>query len=283
MKKLLLSLCFILQSCTICIGQSSFQEITPGTSTRDQVNRILGTPLNTDNTIIADHTPPAGLSKLEVVYSRDPNVVNQINIYFPKPISRQALIQKLKLPQQADFMKTGENGMLHEFFGGPAFLFLIYQSAETDSGVTLMVYNSKETFEGILKKFRGEVDVPLLNAQVQSLRFYHGPRGQIVPFGQRRYETRFPRSQTMCINWELVLNYPAPGRRITFTIEFVYSGARGVNQKYRTDTFIESDWKTSFHGDGAGWAEPGRWSIGIYRVELFIEGKQIAAGSFEVY
>ena len=60
----------------------------------------------------------------------------------------------------------------------------------------LMVYNSKETFEGILKRFRGEVDVPLLNAQVQSLRFYHGARGQIVPFGQRRYETRFPRSQT---------------------------------------------------------------------------------------
>lgn len=287
MYKTAISVLLLALSCAVCNGQSSFQGITPGTSTRDQVNRVLGAPLNTYGTIIANHTPPAGISKLEVIYGPASNVVSQIYVYLSKPVARQALIQKLMLPQQPDFKKTGENGFLHEFFGGQALLFLVYESTEVDSGVKLILYNSKEVFESILKKFRGEPAIPSLNANVTMLRFYSDD-AQNAAYNnaeKRVYQDRFSKSQTARISWELDIQFPPPGRRIPYTIETNFYNWQGtlLDKQMSPGCYIEASWTTAACSNSKGWETPGKWPIGIYKVELLIDGQKVITGSFEVY
>lgn len=159
-NRMLRIIIFLLLISTTSFGQSSFQGLTPGASTRDEVNRVLGRPVNTDSTIIAEHTPPEGVQKVEVVYARNSDVASQIYIHLPRPVTRRALIQKFELPQQADLREKGENGYLHELFGGQSLLTLVYESADADSGVKLIVYHSKASFDYVLKTFKGEVDLP---------------------------------------------------------------------------------------------------------------------------
>ena len=39
----------------------------------------------------------------------------------------------------------------------------------------------------------------------------------------------------------------------------------------------------SWHTTGWGWEQPGNWSVGIYRVDLYIEDQLIVEDFFEIY
>jgi hypothetical protein len=68
--------------------------------------------------------------------------------------------------------------------------------------------------------------IPSFNAKVISLRFFESPLPPDgVPREQRVYSNRFLKSQVRTIYWELSLTHPAPGRRVNFTIESVWSMA----------------------------------------------------------
>jgi hypothetical protein len=125
-------------------------------------------------------------------------------------------------------------------------------------------------------------DVPSLSADVSELNFYESGQDGI-PYDQREYKTRFSKSATRCINWELNLEFPDPGRRIDFEITAVWYNPDGsVLNRQQKPSRIETGWTDSQHYIGWGWREPGNWDPGIYRIELFIEGQKVAGGSFEI-
>jgi len=221
-----------------------------------------------------------------VIEKQDSDVVDEIEIDLPKPISRAALIKKFGLPQQPDLKKTFDDGSLEEFFGGEALLILIYESAGTDSGVKRICYDRKEMFEAYLRQHTRNIDVPLLNASVTAIRFY-SEDAQGTAFKdivKRVYGIRFPKDQTARIAWELEFRYPAPGRTIPFTVEANFYDLQGTRLgKGTVSCHIEASWTVSTCHGAQGWDTPGKWPIRVYRVEFLINGQKAASGSFEVY
>jgi hypothetical protein len=91
----------------------------------------------------------------------------------------------------------------------------------------------------VLNKVQRKVDVPLLNANVTVLRFYSDDAQRTAYYNpqNRAYQTRFLKSQTAFIIWELVLEYPPPGRRIPYTIETNYYDAQGTFLSKQASSF----------------------------------------------
>jgi tetratricopeptide (TPR) repeat protein len=134
------------------------------------------------------------------------------------------------------------------------------------------------------KAQNSSVYIPSLNAKVTSFRFFEGSYISL-PQGQRVYENLFEKSKTRYIFWELALEHtPPPSRRINFTIVEVWYGPDNkVITTQNFNSFVEPGWSGSYLYHGYGWKEPGKWSTGTYRVDLYIEGAQVATGSFEIY
>jgi serine/threonine protein kinase len=125
--------------------------------------------------------------------------------------------------------------------------------------------------------------IPSLEASVTELRFFESGSGTVPP-EERQYATRFTGASARYINWELNLEYPAPGQRIEFAVDATYfrpDGSVLAEQSY--NPYIEADWTGSNHTFGWGWDEPNNWPVGSYRVDLVVEGDLIASNWFEIY
>jgi tetratricopeptide (TPR) repeat protein len=139
-------------------------------------------------------------------------------------------------------------------------------------------------FQQEAKAQNSSVYIPSLNTKVTSFRFFEGPYTSL-PRGQRVYENLFDKSKTRYIFWELALEHTTPpSQRLNFTIVEIWYGPD--NKLVTTQNFngsIEPGWSGSYFYHGYGWKEPGKWSTGIYRVDLYIDGMRVANGSFGVY
>lgn len=162
MKKCLVSLFFILMSGVACVGQSSFQEITPGTSTRTDVARVFGKPLRTISATCLEFNPPEGIAKLEVEYGAGSDIVERVEVYFVRPVSRAALIKKFSLPQQAAATQKNPDDRLVEYFGGSSLIALTYASGDGSSGVSQVGYYSRQLIASV-----AGIDVPAPNRPMQ--------------------------------------------------------------------------------------------------------------------
>ena len=139
---------------TICFGQSSFQEIVPGASTRSDAERVLGRPTRSISASLFEYNPPAGIRKVEVEYSGS-SVVERIEVYFIKPVTRSALLQKFNLPRQSDARQTNANRQTVESFGGSDLMVLTYATMEESDGIASIGYYSRNLFENVVGKTSG--------------------------------------------------------------------------------------------------------------------------------
>jgi hypothetical protein len=125
-------------------------------------------------------------------------------------------------------------------------------------------------------------DIPSIQARVTSIQFFEGGF-DAIPKEQRRYSIQFSKSSARAIWWELNLEYPDPGRKVDFAIEAVYFSPDGsVLNRQTNNTSIQNTWTTSYHSLGWGWQEPGNWALGFYGIELSVNGKRVASGTFEI-
>ena len=125
-----------------------------------------------------------------------------------------------------------------------------------------------------------DVGFDLLKAEVTAIRFFEG---YLVGREQRKYASRFSRSGATYINWELNLVHPAPTRRTDFAIDAVYYSPDGAELgKRRTNTFVDGNWTYSYHNNGWGWSQSGRWPVGTYVVRLSSGGKAIGSAEFAI-
>lgn len=126
------------------------------------------------------------------------------------------------------------------------------------------------------------VVIPSLEAKVESLRFFEGGY-KMTEMKKRVYAGQFRSAQTRFIIWELRLVHPQRAKRHHFRIDEVWYRPDGkILARQSLDTYLEKTWLWSYHNNGWGWENPSRWSPGKYRVELYIEGKRIAAGMFTI-
>jgi tetratricopeptide (TPR) repeat protein len=119
-----------------------------------------------------------------------------------------------------------------------------------------------------------------------------------VPRERRKYGHRFERSNTRLIFWELNLTHSAATRRIHYTIEAEWfsPGAQNQGKRVRTQAVVQPKWTWSYWTDGAQitsyWKTINKsgqvyrkeelWSVGAYRVDIYVGGTKVASGGFEI-
>ena len=125
-------------------------------------------------------------------------------------------------------------------------------------------------------------DVPSLGAKVTGLRFYEGGFDD-VPLDQRAYAQRFASESTRAIWWELGLAYPAPRSQRNFRLDARWRRQDGsVLADQAVDGRLEVGWTSSFHALGWGATTTATWEPGTYTLELAVDGKAVASGTFQV-
>ena len=123
------------------------------------------------------------------------------------------------------------------------------------------------------------------NASVKALRFFESGRNVPRSLSQIVYRTRFERTSTRFVNWdmEVAAYLNLFKQKQSFEIRAVW---------YKPDGSLFAQQNTIFTYDpsgfgghyinGRGWDEPGHFESGAYRVDFYVLDEKVASGSFEV-
>ena len=136
-------------------AQTSFQGLTPGVNTYADAIRVLGQPQN------GSFAPPPGIAAVWMDYgivSKPPDeIIDVINVKLLKPVSREGLIQKLKLPAKPNPLSGGSpNQKMTECFGWQALVCAYYAGPDQASGIQQLAYFSRRYAPSLNGLFPGE-------------------------------------------------------------------------------------------------------------------------------
>jgi|KBSSwiStaDraftv2_1062776.scaffolds.fasta_scaffold12394_5 hypothetical protein len=131
------------------------------------------------------------------------------------------------------------------------------------------------------KVVRARAAVGALGASLTHLRFFQS-QTERLPVETRRYGTRFDARSARWIKTEFGLVYPGAPAPVTFPVECKYTFPDGTVRPITVERRIPAGWTGSVHAQGIGNDRPGSWPAGSYRVSCGNEGREFAAGSFEV-
>jgi len=129
---------------------TKYKGIQPGLSTQEEVSDVLGAPTQKIDDSAYEYGPNTGIDKYIIEYSQDQEgktVVDRLDMYLSKPVTRKALAGQMKLPDKADKDGTSSTGKLVEFYGGKKSLVLTYQGEAEKSGVKMVSFLSRNRFE----------------------------------------------------------------------------------------------------------------------------------------
>lgn len=91
--------------------------------------------------------------------------------------------------------------------------------------------------------------------------------------------TRFPKSTTTFINWRIIYTGTAFDYKLPPVESYWYKdGVQWAN----ADSANFSNVGKGQLWNGKGWAEPGRWEIGVYTVKVYLRKQLIAQKNFEI-
>jgi len=125
--------------------------------------------------------------------------------------------------------------------------------------------------------------IPVPGVKVSAVQFFEGPHELTLEKSQRVYRYSFDRFTSRTVYWELDLTFPPPGRRIDFQVDAVWSKSDGSEMNRQSiPAYVTPDWGASWHTLGYGWAEPGHWLPGTYRVDFYFKDTRIASGTFQI-
>lgn len=123
-------------------AQSAFKGLTPGTSTRADVERALGQPVRSQG-VLAEYAGSPGITGVEVEYDTT-GVTKRIAVRFAPPVTRRALLASFSQPE-TEGVKRASGGRLIEYFQAPMLGF-VYATADADSGVATLEHFTPRSF-----------------------------------------------------------------------------------------------------------------------------------------
>lgn len=124
--------------------------------------------------------------------------------------------------------------------------------------------------------------VAALDASLTHVRFFQS-LGERLPIENRLSGTRFDGRTARWIKTEFGLVYPPVPAPVTFAVECVYTFPEGTMRPVTVERRVPASWTGSVHAQGVGFEEAGHWPPGTYNVSCKNEGREFAAGSFEVF
>ncbi|MEW6130204.1 MAG: hypothetical protein AB1757_24425 [Acidobacteriota bacterium] len=135
----------VLFGCVAGFGQSSYKGLTPGKSTKTDVERVLGQAARQISDTLSEYQSTNASEKIFVQYNGETSVVERIEAIYPATRDRADVLQALRLPARPTASQTNSKGKLEEYFA-TAHIVLTYASGETSDGVSRVGYYSRDLF-----------------------------------------------------------------------------------------------------------------------------------------
>ena len=153
MRKAAISNLFLLLVCAICLGQSSYKGLTPGKSTRADVERALGKPVKELSKTLVEYRPQPLTGQIFVQYREGSTVVERMEMICQT--SCDDLIRTLNLrlpkePDESDLSKLVDGDRWKSLYGSPRFIVTsgaIPDVSEDSSPPSRVAFYSRELYE----------------------------------------------------------------------------------------------------------------------------------------
>ena len=140
----------MLLSCATCFGQSSFKGLTPGKSTKEDVERVLGRPVRQLSETLSEYKS-RGTEQIFVQYIDRSAEVARIEATYPEAIERSSVLGSVNLPARSMGWQVNSKNRLEEYFAAPCVV-LTYVGSDASSGVSRIGYYSRQLFENTSSK-----------------------------------------------------------------------------------------------------------------------------------
>ncbi len=127
-------------------AQRSYQDVTPGVSTRGQVDAALGAPSRVVSATLSEYRGVTGITRVEVEFdgAGDQARTRRIDAVLAPPITRRALTSSYGLAEPA--LRAARDNRLVEYFGAGAWLAFVYAGADESTGVERVSHLSEAAF-----------------------------------------------------------------------------------------------------------------------------------------
>jgi hypothetical protein len=128
MKKTITATIFLLLACVTVFGQTTYKGLTPGKSTKADVQRVLGPAVNAANPLLVEYRPQPLTGKIYVQYRKGAPVVERIEFLCRLANSTcNDLLNRLmlRLPENQETAKIIEGGGKNKqvlYYGTPLYL-----------------------------------------------------------------------------------------------------------------------------------------------------------------
>lgn len=155
MRKIASTIITILLTCTLSLGQTAFMQLTPGTSSKSEAERVLGASVSKSSDGLFEYKSQQGGQKLYIQYGEEPAVIHRLEVMFASPVDRAALSSLLGIAPAADTTKWDANGRLEEYFGSNKLVVLTHETSDMASPVMRVGYYSRVFFAVALEKQKG--------------------------------------------------------------------------------------------------------------------------------
>jgi len=132
------------------------------------------------------------------------------------------------------------------------------------------------------KVVKAPAAVTALGASLTHIRFFQS-LAERLPVENRLSGTRFDGRTVRWIKTEFGLVYPPVPVPASFSVECVYTFPDGTMRPVTIERRVPAGWTGSVHAQGVGFEQPGHWPAGNYKVSCRSEGREFAAGGFEVF
>jgi hypothetical protein len=130
---------------------------------------------------------------------------------------------------------------------------------------------------------RREIPAPALPLRLLGIRFYEGGAAD-VPLKDRLFAGVFSRSETRFIHCQIDVGNGLWGERdCSYTFVWRYLNPDdSLRGEVALPFTIRKGWETAWVSHSWGWARPGNWPAGTYRVAVAVDGRPWAEGTFRI-
>ncbi len=148
MSRTLKSIFLLMFASLLCFGQQGFLGLRAGSSSKSDVEKVLGLPLAQGSETPVEYPPQQGLQKISVRYRPGSLIVDDFELLLEPPVQRSALIQSMGLPDKSDSTQVNADNRLVEYFGARQFLAFTHSASGNDSAIVGVTYYSPDSFPG---------------------------------------------------------------------------------------------------------------------------------------
>jgi hypothetical protein len=153
-NKISIMILVLLLSCAACVGQTALHGLTPGKSTKADVEKALGRRVRQLSETLSEYRS-RGTEQIFVQYvggsGEVARIVARIEATYPEAIERSSVLGRVNLPARSMGWQINSKQRLEEYFSA-ACVVLTYVGADASTGVSRIGYYSPQLFENASSK-----------------------------------------------------------------------------------------------------------------------------------